>query len=334
MTMAIQKTIHNFPAPYPGECLYSLFSRYHARSGNASFQNTAEDLFGHPMYAFHSSITTPYRLEFVGRWYPQDTEIFVKKLLFYHTGFQYYCLICQPERRAEYYDAFCQSTTRNYKPASLISREVSHGFHHLRYCPLCASEEIELYGEPYWTVIAQIDGVDFCPVHGCRLCDSSVSSDAIRRELRPASQILTKRYLTQEHPIYASKELDQECLDFSRDVYWFLNNGASLDYNVINKWLVSASSANNSKNSHIHHNGNLTQAIKTSIIHQASSELLKKTQALYMLKCDRKGYNRISEYSFYTYFLPTKILAIHYLSGNAENFGKAVLKESISDDVV
>ncbi|EAQ6061414.1 transposase, partial [Salmonella enterica] len=35
-----------FPTPYPDELMYSVFARYHARSGNVSFKSTLQDLFG------------------------------------------------------------------------------------------------------------------------------------------------------------------------------------------------------------------------------------------------------------------------------------------------
>ncbi|MCC8151132.1 MAG: TniQ family protein [Lachnospiraceae bacterium] len=324
--MAVSKMIRNFPVPYPGECLYSLFSRYHVRSGNASFQNTAEDLFGNPMYEFHSSVTTPYRLEFVKRWYPQDTEAFAKQLLLYHTAFQYYNLFCWPKRRKEYYDAFCQAEPANYKPAAHMAREIGFAFHHLRYCPECAREEIELYGEPYWSVIAQIDGVDFCPVHGCCLCDSSVCVEDTHKKLKPASQVLTKRRLARELPVYPCTELDQECLAFSRDVYWLLNHGASLYYNSIHDLLVS----NLHSGSRFWHYGSLTSATERLIIQHASAGLLEKMKVLYRSKYKFNRRSQPNDYYFYAYFLPIKVLAIHYLSGSAENFGKAVLKNSTS----
>lgn len=326
--MIVPKTIRNFPTPYPGECLYSLFSRYHARSGNASFQNTAEDLFGNPMYAFHSSVTTPYRLEFVQRWYPQNTGEFAKQLLLYHTGFQYYSLVCWSKRRQEYNDAFCRATARNYKPAALIAREISFGFHHLRYCPICAREETERYGEPYWSVINQLDGVDFCPVHGCYLYDSSVCAEDTHKKLKPASQILTKRKLARKLPVYACTELEQECLAFSRDVYWLLNHGASLDYNSIHDQLVSSLRSGDCRYTTFWHYGSLTSATENLIIQHTSDALLKKMKVLYRSKCALNGRSQPNDYYFYAYFPPIKVLAIHYLSGSAENFGKAILKKT------
>ncbi|MGF3105969.1 TniQ family protein [Rossellomorea sp. DUT-2] len=35
-----------FPTPYPDELLYSVFARYHVRSGNTSPKITTEELFG------------------------------------------------------------------------------------------------------------------------------------------------------------------------------------------------------------------------------------------------------------------------------------------------
>lgn len=325
--MTVQRTIRNFPEPYPDECLYSLFSRYHARSGNATFRDTAEDLFGNPMFAFHSSVTTPYRLEFVHRWYPQDAETFAKKLLFYHTGFQYYCLICWPSRRKEYYEAFCLDTAKNFKPAVHMAREISCDFHYLRYCPMCAGEELERYGEPYWSILHQIDGVDFCPVHGCRLCDSSVSKDDTRKQLKPASQILTKRDLAQTPPVFATTELDQECLAFSEDVWWLLNHGASLDPDMIEQHIFL-----NRPASYINKYYRLLNATKYLVTRHASAAFQQKMESLFRAKSVFTRQNPINQFAFYTYFLPIRVLTIHYLSGSAENFGRTMLNDTTNTD--
>lgn len=47
----------------------------------------------------------------------------------------------------------------------------------LRYCPMCAKEDREKYGETYWHRIHQIEGIQICRKHGCYLCESKISMD-------------------------------------------------------------------------------------------------------------------------------------------------------------
>ena len=45
----------------------------------------------------------------------------------------------------------------------------------LRYCTICASEDREQFGESYWHILHQLQGMNYCNVHKCRLLDSSVA---------------------------------------------------------------------------------------------------------------------------------------------------------------
>lgn len=76
-----------FPAPYPGESLYSVFCRYHQRSGNCSETVTITQLFGGYL-TLHSALLTPYRLNYFDRWYDPATGITREKLMMEHSAYQ------------------------------------------------------------------------------------------------------------------------------------------------------------------------------------------------------------------------------------------------------
>lgn len=90
--MEKQKVLPSFPTPYPDESLYSVFCRYHVRSGNARYTDTAMDLFGNWQYAFHSSVTTPYRLEFADRWFSKKSGMTALDLMKHNTSYPIYCI--------------------------------------------------------------------------------------------------------------------------------------------------------------------------------------------------------------------------------------------------
>jgi len=41
----------------------------------------------------------------------------------------------------------------------------------MRVCPLCVKEDRERYGETYWHLSHQLQGIDVCHKHGCYLTD-------------------------------------------------------------------------------------------------------------------------------------------------------------------
>lgn len=49
---------------------------------------------------------------------------------------------------------------------------------HIKYCPECASESREAYGEAYWDRKATIRNIGICPKHKCRLEETSIEISA------------------------------------------------------------------------------------------------------------------------------------------------------------
>lgn len=226
--MEKQKVLPSFPTPYPDESLYSVFGRYHVRSGNARYTDTAMDLFGNWQYAFHSSVTTPYRLEFADRWFSKKSGMTALDLMKHNTGYPIYCISGYSWERKRMIR--CISSGERDSFLWRIHDFVSITLSHLRYCPECARFEWKEYGEPYWHVTPQIDGMEYCPVHGCRLLESDVSMQDVRRQLLPASAVLTESRLIHMRPRAASSSpVEQAGLDYARDISWLQQYGELYD---------------------------------------------------------------------------------------------------------
>lgn len=162
-----------FPTPYPDEWWYSVLCRYHVKSGNEKFQTTIRELFqGKPR-------------TMIGAFFPNNTiyqiceqlppSFTIKKLILEHTPFLYYMRMYTVQQKENFLEALCkgEATTPTY-----IWKTAGGKNQPLRYCPLCAQEERDRYGESYWHTLHQLPLVTACDIHHCRLLNAS--SEALR----------------------------------------------------------------------------------------------------------------------------------------------------------
>ena len=161
--------ITSFPSLYPDELLYSLFARYHAQSGHIAYVFAAEDLF--------ERRTTKPSIEFVDRLKPDALQLItrdipIETVIERHTMFPYYARFLPRDRRRQALVLLVQMDQRYHNLLYLTKRKTI--MRYLRYCPLCAMEDRERYGETYWHRSHQMTGVDICPKHHCLLQNSMV----------------------------------------------------------------------------------------------------------------------------------------------------------------
>lgn len=181
-----------FPNPYPGESLYSILCRYHVRSGNISPHRTIRQLFG----SYDSLISTlllPPRLDRLKCWVTSGDDVSAETLLRENTAFS----LCKLRAFSDYQYAFSNTDhnsifTKRLRRGSFRQSLIQHPSHELRYCPRCAFEQKIIYGESYWQILPQLDGVEFCPVHHVRMVSSSVQISRIQHAFLPADAVLPK----------------------------------------------------------------------------------------------------------------------------------------------
>ena len=92
-----------FPSFYPDELVYSLFARYHIRSGNMYFRETSSELFG--------KVLINLETEFIDTLTPQAKNAITRtesmeSVIFNHTMFNQYARFLTPERRKQAFDSF------------------------------------------------------------------------------------------------------------------------------------------------------------------------------------------------------------------------------------
>jgi len=158
-----------FPSFYPDELLYSLFARYYIKSGYMAYIYAAEDLY--------FSKTTRPDIEFINELKKQTKEILTKNIafedvIFKHTMFAYYGRFLPAERKIKAFEALA-NTDKGYNNYLYIPKSKT-GKRYLRYCPLCASDDKNKYGETYWHRKHQIPAINICPIHFCKLINTTV----------------------------------------------------------------------------------------------------------------------------------------------------------------
>lgn len=162
-----------FPVPYPGEWWYSVLCRYHVKSGNEKFQTTIRELFQGKPRAMIGAFFPNNTMHQIVSQLPQSFDL--KKLILEHTPFRYYMRMYSLQEKVDFLDALCKGEATT---PTCIWKTAGGKNQLLRYCPLCAQEERDKYGESYWHTLHQLPLVTVCDIHHCRLLNAS--SEALR----------------------------------------------------------------------------------------------------------------------------------------------------------
>lgn len=153
-----------FPTPYPGEWWYSILCRYHVRSGRQKAATTLHELYGaRPL--IHGRLFPGIDCYAITRQLPEQVMT-LKKVLLEHTLMPYYLRFYSPEKKQSVFSNLLAGRSGGLTSIQLQTPERKQG---LKFCPICRSEDIETYGEPYWHREHQIPLMPLCPKHGCRL---------------------------------------------------------------------------------------------------------------------------------------------------------------------
>lgn len=160
-----------FPEIYPDELVYSLLARYYVKTGYLTLRSVLEELYVHPY-------TVP-DIEFINELKPETVELLdrlcdMETLIQKHTMFASYGRFLPGERKRMAYEALLEMHG-NFNNLLSVSKNQRGVGKFLRYCPVCAKEDRERYGETYWHREHQIQKLRICGKHRCTLKESEVS---------------------------------------------------------------------------------------------------------------------------------------------------------------
>lgn len=176
--------LRHFPTPYPEELWYSVLCRFHVRSGNSCYAMTMRELFGVSTATMNVLLANENFLGILDK-LPKGF-LSGREILQHHTILPTVMRFSSQERIERFYRYFLSSDSE-------LMRAVTVGMcqweriSHLRYCPVCAREELARYGELYWHAPHQIELITVCPRHGCMLENSSIKySRTLVAQFKPA----------------------------------------------------------------------------------------------------------------------------------------------------
>ena len=201
-----------FPEVYPDELVYSWLARYGVRSGYTHYRAIADDLF--------TSHTAKPNLEFVMELSQDAYEVITNAMPFetviiQHTMFPYYARFLPIERRQK---AFGQlmNMRKSFNNTLYIRRNKTQHRPRLRYCPLCAESDRKQYGEAYWHRLHHLDHIDICPVHGCHLLNSTVSTTSKESPSLTHAELKIPQGLS---PVFSQNPLERQVAAYVSEVF-------------------------------------------------------------------------------------------------------------------
>lgn len=199
-----------FPEIYPDELIYSLLARYYVHSGYPAYIFCAEDVFANkrvrPDVEFLNEMKTEI-LESICR------RMSIAELIEKHTMFPYYARFLSCEKRYKAFEALC-NMSGDYNNLLFIPKQKNGVQRYLRYCPVCAEKDRQLYGEAYWHRRHQMAGVSICPKHGCRLTNSSVIISA-----KTSPNLITAEQEIKEMDVTYGNEIEKQLAGYVGKVF-------------------------------------------------------------------------------------------------------------------
>lgn len=221
------------PSPYPDELFYSICSRYHKWSRNPHMKATINDLFYpriiRPSMHFPTGLSLFYENQL------PNSVLVPDFIIQNHSFFPLYKPFLSKDRAEKVKTEMSGLSTSLHRVVGYDKD--SQRLTYLRYCKDCISENIKMYGEPYWHRIHQEYGVKVCPHHNSWLYESKVK--AVNIGTGNQGLIALEEECLNKGRILDNNEKNKHLyLKISKDVYWLLNhNNSNIELNDVKKRL-------------------------------------------------------------------------------------------------
>lgn len=169
------KMLPFFTDPYPNELIYSAIARYHFYHGSINFKDTLEELFQSRTIGASLEIGSRFTLlvENIG------PNHLVESLMADHSIYPYYAPFLSKVRQKNILTDVKENGGKLHHRIGMTAGSICRK-NGIYYCSKCAFEDIERYGEPFIHREHQLQGIDYCANHKCKLrkyaSDSSLRS--------------------------------------------------------------------------------------------------------------------------------------------------------------
>jgi hypothetical protein len=153
------------PYPYPDELLYSVFARYFAYFSLDQTSGAVSAIAGRrwSSVAFGADLDR-IALATKSTWGMEAHDIIER-----HTLLPFYGAFLDPAHYLDHVRRMCAPSGNARTVGNNTARQYQG---RLRFCPLCAAEDMSKFGETYWRRCHQLDGVTVCVAHDRVLFDS------------------------------------------------------------------------------------------------------------------------------------------------------------------
>ena len=158
-----------FPKIYEDELVYSVLARFYEKSGYMTYRDAAAELF-------ETRLSRP-NIEFMNRMTRDAREALcreassMEELIQEHTMYPVYAKFLDRDRREKALKTLAEG---NRNVSDILRVPSCRNRRFLRYCPLCAKEDREAYGETYWHRKHQVIYMNTCLKHSVMLQESRV----------------------------------------------------------------------------------------------------------------------------------------------------------------
>lgn len=154
------------PRPYPDEVIGSVIVRTCVRSG-ISRKRILTDIAG--TQRSYNSFLVSTGLQRIGVLSGTDPD----ELLLKHTMFPYAVAVMPQAMRTMLRDKALRPTM-GLDCLGSMTKNVSHGVHYRRICPMCVAYDLRTYGESYWHRSHLLPAVWTCNIHSVMLQETMV----------------------------------------------------------------------------------------------------------------------------------------------------------------
>lgn len=209
-----------FPEPYPDELLYSLGARYSIQVEYKNKARALRELFGESSAT--AIVSLPCNLLHLIEVLPADHHYTVDQLIDEFTLLPFYSPFLPIERVKKIRRNMAGSNSNLIHDSSGIAPSNVRAPRWFKYCPVCALEDEEQFGERYWHRLHQLPGVEVCSLHKVLLEESNIpASNRIRSyEFFGFSQVVEVK---PARPLDLNNFFHQILIRLANDANWLLH---------------------------------------------------------------------------------------------------------------
>ncbi|WP_075257358.1 TniQ family protein [Herbaspirillum camelliae] len=166
--MSSRNQLTFFPDRAPDETLYSRCARYHHRAGHRSPEVTGKLLFNDPQSGSRTQL--PTGLNHFLKAIDQE-NCSALQLLREQTISPVYMAFMKKDRLQDFIHAKCDENFQSLNGKIGLFGQREFLSHSLKFCPHCASGDINQYGYSYWHRTHQLPGIWICAAHNSLLIE-------------------------------------------------------------------------------------------------------------------------------------------------------------------